>query len=139
MTYFLFIIQVLFLSQLSYFADFIHVFHRAQVRTNFPVHQKFSEKNCVYNWYHLALLRFCLHLADLHKQYITCQLLKIFWWILLEYIQTFSHVLLLKYIDLNQTLDIQDFIQNGIVVNNYTQEQNFTLFYQSIGLDTMRI
>lgn len=55
------------------------------------------------------------------------------------YIQTFSNVLLLKYIDLNQTLDIQDFIQNGIVVNNYTQEQNFTLFYQSIGLDTMRI
>lgn len=44
-----------------------------------------------------------------------------------------------EYIDLNQTLDIQDFIQNGIVVNNYTQEQNFTLFYQSIGLDTMRI
>lgn len=55
------------------------------------------------------------------------------------YIQTFSNVLLLKYIDLNQTLDIQDFIQNGIVVNNYTKEQNFTLFYQSIGLDTMRI
>lgn len=55
------------------------------------------------------------------------------------YIQTFSNVLLLKYIDLNQTLDIQDFIQNGIVVKNYTQEQNFTLFYQSKGLDTMRI
>lgn len=83
--------------------------------------------------------RFCLHLADLHKTYITCQLLKIFWWILLVYIQTFSNVLLLKYIDPNQTLDIQDFIQNGIVVNNYTQEQNFTLFYQSKGLDTMRI
>lgn len=83
--------------------------------------------------------RFCLPLADLHKTYITCQLLKIFWWILLVYIQTFSNVLLLKYIDLNQTLDIQDFIQNGIVVNNYTQEQNFTLFYQSKGLDTMRI
>lgn len=31
------------------------------------------------------------------------------------------------------------FHPNGIVVNNYTQEQNFTLFYQSKGLDTMRI
>lgn len=57
--------------------------------------------------------------------------------LLVDFASIYTNIL--KYIDLNQTLDIQDFIQNGIVVNNYTQEQNFTLFYQSIGLDTMRI
>lgn len=49
--------------------------------------------------------------------------------LLVDFASIYTNIL--KYIDLNQTLDIQDFIQNGIVVNNYTQEQNFTLFYHA--------
>lgn len=70
--------------------------------------------------YHLAPTlqgRFCLTLADLYKTFHTYMpAFENLQWILLVSRQTFSNILLLKYIDLNQILDIQDLIKDGFRV-----------------------
>lgn len=78
--------------------------------------------------------RFCLPLADFYKTFYTYMpAFENLQWILLVSRQTFSNILLLKYIDLNQILDIQDLIKTVIRV------LIFRLEYRQLPHDTICI